>query len=353
MGSTFDVELLEKIGNLLGDEARNKNVHILLAPTVCLQRSPLLGRGFEAFGEDPILSGTLGAAYIRGVQDRGVATCIKHYAAHDQSKDSIEDNICMTQRTLRELHLLPFQLAFKLSDPWAVMSAYQMINGIHASENPLLLKHILREDWGFKGLVMSDWWGTYSTSEAINAGLDLEMPGPTVYRGRSLSWAVSSRKVLEATVDQCVRNLLNLLKKVLPADAPHSNDPSAANTAESRALIRRLAADGIVLLKNTRHILPLKQGEQKSFGLIGDHFKVPALGGGGSSEVEPYYAITPYDAMVEAVGEEHVTCTPGAYCELRSLVAVTIRLTLVVSLQIQPVHATSHCATLGRSWVAG
>jgi beta-glucosidase len=322
MGATFDTELLEKVGNLLGDEARNKGIHVLLAPTVCLTRSPLLGRGFEAFGEDPTLSGTLAASYIRGVQDRRVATCIKHYAAHDQSPDGIEDNVCMTERTLRELHLLPFQIALKLSDPWAFMTAYQKINGIHASEDPLLLKKILREEWQFKGLTMSDWWGTYSTSEAINAGLDLEMPGPSVFRARALGWAVRSRKVSEMTIDQSVRNHLNLLKKVLPSESPHTRDPCAANTPENQALVRRVAADGIVLLKNDRNILPIKQEHQKTFGLIGHHWVNPSLGGGGSAEVEPYYIITPYDAMVETVGKEKVKYTPGAYCEYLCLDAI-------------------------------
>ncbi|GJD04392.1 glycosyl hydrolase family 3 [Colletotrichum higginsianum] len=182
MGATFNAELLHKVGNLLGEEARARGVHVLLAPTICLQRSPLFGRGFEAFAEDPYLSGILGAAYINGVQERGVATSVKHYAAHDQSDNSIEDNVCMTQRTLREVHLMPFQLVMRDSDPWTFMTSYNKINGVHVSEDPLLLKQVLREEWGFKGLVMSDWFGTYSTSEALNAGLDLEMPGPTQWR---------------------------------------------------------------------------------------------------------------------------------------------------------------------------
>ena len=313
MGATFDVDLLQRIGNLLGDEARCKHVHVLLAPTVCLQRSPLIGRGFEAFGEDPILSGTLGASYINGVQDRGVAACIKHYAAHDQSDTSIEDNIRMTDRTLRELHLLPFQLALSKSDPWTIMTAYHKINGVHTSEDPLLLKKILRKEWGFKGLVMSDWWGVYSTSEAVNAGLDLEMPGPAEWREKLLNLAVQSRKVPHATIDESVKNVLNLVKKVTAVESPY--DPSAANTPENRELIRKVAAESIVLLKNQRKVLPITQKTNKSYGLIGGHFKNAALGGGGSAEVEPYYSVTPYDAIVELVGKENVTHVPGCYCE--------------------------------------
>ncbi|KAH7233008.1 glycoside hydrolase superfamily [Fusarium tricinctum] len=313
MGSTFDVDLMYLIGNLLGDEARCKNVQVLLAPTVCLQRSPLMGRGFEAFSEDPVLSGLTASAYVGGIQDRGVAACIKHYAAHDQSLMSIEDNVRMTERTLRELHLLPFQLAYRYSDPWSIMTSYNKINNVHSSEDPLLLKQILRQEWGFNGLVISDWWGTYSTVESIEAGMDLEMPGPTQFRGKLLAIAVNTRKVSRRAVDTAARNVLNFVKKVTTAAEPWNGDPSAANTPENRALIRRLAADSIVLLKNDSETLPIRAKAGKSYGLIGDHFKYPALSGGGSAEGDPYYAVTPYDAMVEAVGEENVIYTPGLY----------------------------------------
>ncbi|EWZ80506.1 hypothetical protein FOWG_15594 [Fusarium oxysporum f. sp. lycopersici MN25] len=309
MGATFNTELIHKIGSLLGEEAKVRGVHVLLAPTLCLQRSPLIGRGFEAFGEDPFLSGTLGAHYINGVQEQGVATSVKHYAAHDQSDNSIEDNVVMTERTLREVHMLPFQLALRGSDPWTIMTSYNKINGIHVSEDPLLIKEILREEWGFKGLVMSDWFGTYSTSEAINAGLDLEMPGPTDWRGKRLSIAVNSRKVSKATVDTAVENVLNLVNKCKAGEK--SGKPPQSDTPEQRALIRQLVAESVVLLKNNKQKLPIKNPKNLKFGLIGDHVKNPALCGGGSAEVEPYYGITPYEAIKEVVGEENITYTPG------------------------------------------
>ncbi|KAF4416362.1 beta-glucosidase [Fusarium acutatum] len=309
MGATFNTELIHKIGSLLGEEAKVRGVHVLLAPTLCLQRSPLIGRGFEAFGEDPFLSGTLGAHYINGVQEQGVATSVKHYAAHDQSDNSIEDNVVMTERTLREVHMLPFQLALRGSDPWTIMTSYNKINGIHVSEDPLLMKKILREEWGFKGLVMSDWFGTYSTSEAINAGLDLEMPGPTDWRGKRLSIAVNSRKVSKATVDTAVENVLNLVNKCKAGEK--SGKPPQSDTPEQRALIRQLVAESVVLLKNDKQRLPIKNSKNLKFGLIGDHVKNPALCGGGSAEVEPYYGITPYEAIKEVVGEENITYTPG------------------------------------------
>jgi beta-glucosidase len=273
-----------------------------------------MGRGFEAFSEDPILTGHLASAYINGIQEYGVAACIKHFAAHDQSSNSIEDNVCMTQRTLRELHLLPFQLALRLSAPMAFMTSYNRINGVHSSEDPLLLQTILRKEWGFDGLVMSDWWGTYSTSEALNAGLDLEMPGPTQFRGKLLEIAVKTRKISEAAVDKAVKNVLRFVQSVSAVGRePFDGD---VNTEENRALIRRVAADSIVLLKNESNVLPLSSSDAdraKVYGLIGSHFQYPTLSGGGSAEGDPYYSVTPYQAMVEAVGEENLVYTPGCY----------------------------------------
>lgn len=322
MGATFDKDLMRRIGGLLGDEARCKNVHVLLAPTVCLQRSPLMGRGFEAFSEDPVLSGLVAASYVGGLQERGIAACIKHFAAHDQSGNSVEDNVRMSDRTLRELHLLPFQLAQRRAEdaPWSYMTSYNRINGVHSSEDPYLLNQILREEWGFDGLVMSDWWGTYSTAASINAGMDLEMPGPTQFRGKLLSIAVQTRQVSKAVADEAVRNVLKFTQKIHQKGAAKtwSGDPAAANTADNRALVRKLVADGIVLLKNDEGHLPIRDAKKKTFGLIGHAFKLPALSGGGSAEGDPYYSVTPYDALAEVVDEENIKYTPGLYSKQSS-----------------------------------
>ncbi|KAJ3454862.1 hypothetical protein MRS44_013462 [Fusarium solani] len=295
MGATFDTELMHRVGNLLADEAKAHLVHMVLAPVVCLQRSALIGRGFEAFGEDPVQSGKLGGAYVNGLQERGVASCIKHYAAHDQSDNSIEDNVIMTQRTLRE----------------AFMSGYHKLNGIHCSESPELIKDILRDDWKYDGLVLSDWWGVYSTSEAINAGLDLEMPGPPDWRANLLDMAVRSRKVSMETLNSSVRRVLELVNRVGPILSLQGEQDN--NTPESRELVRKLTADGLVLLKNDANVLPLRKDVRKRYGLIGDHWKRPAVAGGGSSEVEPYYISKGYGAMVEAVGEGNIDYELGCY----------------------------------------
>ncbi|KAH8597465.1 glycoside hydrolase superfamily [Bisporella sp. PMI_857] len=310
IGATFDVDLLHRIGNLLGDEGRRKDVHVALAPTVCIQRSPLIGRGFEAFAEDPVLSGTLALHYINGLQERQVGACIKHYAAHDQSTLSTEDDVHMTERTLREIHLMPFQIAMK-SQPWAFMASYNRINGLHVSESPFMLTQVLRKEWKFDGLVMSDWWGTYSTSEAVNAGLDLEMPGPAIWRGKQLIAAVECRKVSMQAIDAAVKNVLKLVDRTHKPTAPKENE--VGDTEESRALTRKVAADSIVLLKNERHILPLAKGSNQTFGLIGEHFKIAATCGGGSSEVTPFYISTPFDAIMEILATDKTQYRPGCY----------------------------------------
>ncbi|OBT91383.1 hypothetical protein VE01_10598 [Pseudogymnoascus verrucosus] len=258
----------------------------------------------------PVLSGTLALHYINGLQERQVAACIKHYAAHDQSAMATEDDVHMTERTLREIHLMPFQIAMK-SQPWAFMASYNRINGLHVSESPFMLTEILRKEWKFDGLVMSDWWGTYSTSEAVNAGLDLEMPGPAIWRGKQLVSAVECRKVPMKAIDTAVRNVLKLVDRTHNPTAPRENE--TGDTEESRALTRKVAADAIVLLKNHRHILPLAKESIQTIGLIGEHFKIPATCGGGSSEVAPFYVSTPFDAIVEALGADRIQYHDGCY----------------------------------------
>ncbi|KAL2841347.1 glycoside hydrolase superfamily [Aspergillus pseudodeflectus] len=317
MGATFDRKLMLSVGRMLGRETREKGCQVLLAPTVCLQRSPLIGRGFEAFGEDPWLSGTLASDYVNGVQSESVACAIKHYAAHDQSTMSQEDSIWASERTLRELHLLPFQIAAKQANPWSIMTSYHKINGIHTAEHPWLINQVLREDWGWDGLVMSDWFGTYSTTEALDAGLDLEMPGPTRWRGQLLFWAVISKKLKQATLNAAVRNYLNLLNRVQPALEQQVDQSTAGDSPEKRELCRKVAAESIVLLKNEHGILPLDAKRPGTkYALIGPGVLYPAVSGGGSSDLMPYYISKPLDALNELVGAENVTSNIGCYGHL-------------------------------------
>jgi beta-glucosidase len=177
MGATWNPELIEQVGAALAAEVHAKGAHVLLAPTVNIHRTPIAGRNFECFAEDPYLSGTIAAAYINGLQKNGVAACIKHFVANDQEFERFSISSEVAERPLRELYLEPFRLALEKANPWTIMSSYNRINGVYASENDLLLRQILKEEWGYDGAVISDWYGTYSPNVPGGA-LDLEMPGP-------------------------------------------------------------------------------------------------------------------------------------------------------------------------------
>lgn len=279
----------------------------------------MLGRGYEAYAEDPVLSGTLAGHFINGLQENGVGSCIKHFAAHDQTARATQDSVLMSQRTLREVHVLPFQVAFattklsKTGTPWSIMTSYNRINGVHCSEDPSLVNGILRSEWGWEGLVMSDFWGTYSTSKSINAGLDLEMPQP-IWRGRQLADAIECRKIPLRTVDEAVKRLLQLINRTKAYKEPVNGEKvENLNTEKSHKLTRKVAAESIVLLKNEKGILPLNKNKKQRYGLIGELFEHPATFGGGGSEVNPFYISTPLDAISQVVGAENIQYTPGCY----------------------------------------
>ncbi|KAJ5994252.1 hypothetical protein N7451_009976 [Penicillium sp. IBT 35674x] len=310
LGATWDAELLSEIGTLMGDEAIAKGVHIVLGPTINIQRSPLGGRGFESFSEDGVLSGTLAGHLCKSMQDKGVAATLKHFVCNDQEHERMAVNSIITQRALREIYLLPFQLAMRICRSACIMTAYNKVNGIHVSENEFLITDVLRKEWGWDGLVMSDWFGTYSTSDAINAGLDIEMPGKTRWRGEALSHAVSSNKVAQFKLDERVRNVLNLVNWVEPLGIPEGAEEIALNRPEDQALMRRAAAESVVLLKNEGAPLPLKK--DGSLLVIGPNAKQAAYCGGGSASLAPYYTVTPFDG-VSAKSNGDVKFSQGVY----------------------------------------
>lgn len=187
LGATFDPELIEIVGRkLLAEECKIKAASILLAPTCNIQRNPLGGRSFESFSEDPYLSGIIAAAYVNGVQAGGIATAIKHFVGNDKENDRMGYDSIISPRALREIYLMPFMLAQKFAQPWSFMTSYNRVNGTHVSENPFIIQDILRREWGSDAAVMSDWFGVYSIDHAINAGLDLEMPGTNKWRTLNL-----------------------------------------------------------------------------------------------------------------------------------------------------------------------
>ncbi|PVH77190.1 glycoside hydrolase family 3 protein [Cadophora sp. DSE1049] len=302
LGATWDIELLKDAGILLRKECSAKGVSCWLGPTVNIQRSPLGGRGFESFSEDPFLSGKLAGSIINGVQSNGTVATIKHFVANDQEHERMAVNAIVSDRALREIYLLPFQIAIADSSPGSVMTAYNKVNGEHVAESRYFIEDVLRGEWGL---------GTYSTSEALNAGLGLEMPGPTRWRGSIAELAVSSRKITEATIDERARNVLNFVKRASKAEV--SPTEGKRDHPEDRSLNRKLESSGVVLLKNDASILPFSK-DIDEIALIGPGIKEVAICGGGSARLEPYYTVSLYQGIADALGNNvKIEFEPGAY----------------------------------------
>jgi beta-glucosidase len=220
-------------------------------------RSPLGGRGFESYSEDPLLSGLLAAAMIQSVQDAGIASTIKHFVANDMEHERKAVDCIVSERALREIYLLPFQIVVRDASPMAFMTSYNKLNGCHVSEHRGLLQKLIREEWGWDGLVTSDWYGTYSTTEAVNAGLDLEMPGPTEWRGLILTNSLRAGKISMRTIDARVSAVLQLIDRVSVSDIPERGPERTNDTEETTEKLKKLSAEGLVLLKNEKSTLPL------------------------------------------------------------------------------------------------
>ncbi|KAL8293753.1 hypothetical protein RQP46_000454 [Phenoliferia psychrophenolica] len=299
IAASFDTALVERVGEALGDECVAKGAHILLGPTANMQRSPLGGRGFESFAEDPVLSGMVSAAYIAGLQSKNVSACMKHFVANDQEFERFSADSVVSQRALREIYLEPFRLAMKHAMPDCIMTSYNKLNGTHASENRDLLEGILRKEWGFSGLTMSDWTGTYSVGGAIRAGLDVEMPGPPTMRGAALLRQVGAGKLSVDDIDERVRCVLKIVNKAIASGIPFDAPESSVDTPALRALLRTAAASAIVLLKNSSSHLPITSSP-KTIAVIGSNAKVPVPSGGGSASMKSTYTISPLDGITEA-----------------------------------------------------
>jgi len=323
VGSTWNPELVGRLGEVLAAEARAKGVHVLLGPTVCIPRTPLAGRTFESFSEDPLLTARIAVAYVQGVQGGGVGCCIKHYACNDQEHERMTISAEVSERALREIHLVAFEHAVQEAGVWSVMTAYNKVNGVYCGEQPDLIGGILRDEWGFDGVVTSDWFGTHSTAPAALAGLDLEMPGPPAWFGPSLAAAVRDGVVDESVVDGQVRHVLGLMERVGILGRPTSPDELEEDDPGRRAVARRVAAEGTVLLVNDG-LLPLDPAAVASVAVIGPNAHQLAMGG-GSSEVTPHRRRSMADALAERVPGAVVTSEVG--CRIgRGLPPIDLRL---------------------------
>uniref|UniRef100_A0AAU3HVL4 Glycoside hydrolase family 3 C-terminal domain-containing protein n=1 Tax=Streptomyces sp. NBC_01393 TaxID=2903851 RepID=A0AAU3HVL4_9ACTN len=309
LAAAWDPELARRVGTLLAQEARRKGVHVLLAPTVNLHRSPLGGRHFEAYSEDPLLTGAIGGGYVRGVQSGGVATTVKHFVANDAETDRFTVDNLVSERALRELYLAPFETIVGSARPWGVMTAYNSVNGTTMSEHRRLVNEVLRGEWGFDGFNVSDWMAARSTGAAIEGGLDVAMPGPRTVYGEPLAAAVRAGEVAEATVDAAVRNVLRLAARVgaLEGAEPVVTEPPA--TVDGEALAREVARRGFVLVRN-EGALPLPEGHRVA--LIGAAARDARVQGGGSATVFPARIVSPLDGLTAALPEGGPTYAVGA-----------------------------------------
>ena len=305
MANSWDPALGEEVGRALGEETAAYRVNVLLGPGLNVKRSPLCGRSFEYFSEDPYLSGKMAAAYVRGIQENGIAACPKHFAVNSQELRRMASNSVLDERTLRELYLTAFEIVVKEAHPKSIMSAYNKVNDVYANENHHLLVDILRREWGFDGAVVTDWGGSNDHVEGVKNGSTLEMPSPGLGGARKLLKAVAEGSLTEQEIDQRVDELLEL---VLSTTAAMEKAPRRFDEKAHHALARRAAAESIVLLKNEGGILPLKQG--RNVALIGDFALTPRYQGAGSSMVNP----TRVDSLKEAMeaAELHLTgCCAG------------------------------------------
>ncbi|KAE8377613.1 glycoside hydrolase superfamily [Aspergillus bertholletiae] len=329
LAATFNPALVEKVGAVLGQETRRKHCQVLLAPTMNLSRSPLGGRNFEGYGEDPYLIGAVSTAMIRGVQSQGVAACMKHFIANDTETRRFNVDQTIDERTLREVYMKPFVMA-REATPWTAMVSYPKINGYHADLSPYILKPLLREELQFDRIVMSDWGGLNSTMESLIATTDLEMPGPPVRRGDKLLAAITQGQIDVAKhVDPSVRRVLELLERVGLLSHPSSDGAPNGDENESektpddpmfRRIVREAAQDGLVLLKN-EGLLPLQSSSLKKVAILGPNARRPTAGGAGSAAVNPFYITTPEECITTAIqqvsSQTEIVYEPGVPFSLR------------------------------------
>ncbi|MQY32788.1 Beta-hexosaminidase [Streptomyces sp. RB17] len=309
LAATWDPELARRAGVLLAQEARRKGVHVLLAPTVNLHRSPLGGRHFECYSEDPYLTGALGTGYVTGVQSGGVGTTVKHFVANDAETDRLTVDNLISARALRELYLAPFETIVENAHPWGIMTAYNSVNGTTMTEHHYLVNEVLRGEWGFDGFNVSDWTAARDTVGAIDGGLDVAMPGPRTVYGDALAQAVRDGKVAEATVDAAVRRVLRLAARVGILEGAEPVVTELPETVDGTELAREIARRSFVLVRNERGALPLKAG---TVALIGAAARDARILGGGSATVFPARIVSPLDGLTAALPEGTLTYAVGA-----------------------------------------
>lgn len=297
LAATWDTGLIYKVGQTLGEECLAQNVNVLLGPGVNIKRSVLGGRNFEYFSEDPILAGEMGAAYINGVQSKGVGTSLKHYTANNVETMRMYNNSDVDTRTLHEIYLRPFEIAVKKAQPWTVMACYNRVQGEYGTQSPYLLTHILRDEWGFKGIVISDWFAVIDRVEAMKAGLNIEMPQVSTVNDKLVVEAIKNGELDEKVVDNLVRQILTIVFKAKLLE----KEGVKLNAEKDHAFARKVASEAATLLKNNNNVLPVTTQKYKKVAIIGEFADNPRYQGNGSSEVKP----TQLDKVLDIVKNEY------------------------------------------------
>ena len=291
LASTWNTDLMYEFGQEVGVQARLKDVHAVMGPTINMHRDPRGGRNFETFSEDPLLTGKLAAAIANGLQESGVSACAKHFVANESETSRKSHDVAESAdgRAMREIYMRAFETMLRDSNPASIMMAYNKLDGVFCSENRII-RDVLRDEWKYDGCVMSDWYGSHSGAESLNAGLDLEMPGPSVHRGAKLVQAVRAGTVSHEDLDRSVHSVLQFIDR-------STQPPKAQVTSNSSSMARRTALEGIVLLKNERETLPLDLQQRPSIAVIGAAGATPVITGGGSACAHPEYEVSFLDAL--------------------------------------------------------
>jgi len=298
LSASWDMDLLKEVGRALGAEANALGVDLLLGPGINIKRSPLAGRNFEYFSEDPILSGKLGAAYINGVQSQGVGATAKHYVANNVETQRMWANSNVDERTLQEVYMTPFEIAVKEAQPWSVMACYNRVQGEYGTESVRLLTDKLKNEWGFKGFVVSDWDAVVDRVQGIRAGMHLEMPGkPARITNKMIVEAIKNNELDEKQLDAVVKDILRIV--FLAQD--NQQEPTDIKVEEHHQLARKVAAEAMTLLKNAKKLLPLDKIQYKKIAVIGEFAENPRYQGNGSSQVKP----TKLDKFIDVIREEY------------------------------------------------
>ena len=299
LASTWDTVLAEKVGQQIGRDARAKGKHFLLGPGVNIYRSPLNGRNFEYFGEDPFLGSRIAVGYVNGIQSQGVSATIKHYMGNNSEYDRHNTDSIIDDRTMREIYLPIFEAAVKEAHVGSVMDSYNLVNGEHMTQNAHMNIDILKKEWGFNGILMSDWDATYDGVAAANGGMDLEMPFAKFMNRDKLMPAIQSGQVTEATINDKVRRILRTEIEFGWTDREQRELSVPRYNEEGRKVALQAAREGIVLLKNQGNVLPLSKEKTKTIALIGPNVYPASPVGGGSAEVTPFHAVS----MLEGFGD--------------------------------------------------